>query len=473
MRRPLVSVVIPAYCQAEFVGDAIRSVLTQTYSHSEIIVVDDASPDDTAKVVDQFDDQRVKLIVHEANRRLPAARNTGIEASTGEMIAFLDADDFFHPDKLQAHVEFLLAHEDVGVTYNARFELNHSSTTVREIWRPPSTVGLVDLLLGFPFAPSDMVIRRNWAFQVGLFDPAMGSAEDTDFPCRLALAGCKFAAVDQVLNYRRYHSGRGRQNLAQRLRDVERAQAAIFADPRCPPQAIAIQNTAVKHHLMVIVSLALLQGETELAQEAIRNLARIDLSVLDGHPCELMAFLTMESVADENLDHERLLRRMISQTPVELAWLGAQYDWAVARGYLWRGARAIIWARPVVGQRHLMRAAELHAEIDDSFVQFLTHHLINYEVAFGAAAAYSAMDALSTQLARVGGRAPARRLRASYVVNRAFYKYRAGEYRQVPTMVLQSALNHPAYFVNRGVLSILLRSIAHIVRQPFKGRSMA
>jgi len=99
--------------------------------------------------------------------------------------------------------------------------------------------------------------------------------------------------------------------------------------------------------------------------------------------------------------------------------------------------------------------------------------MINYVVAFGAAAAYSAMDALSTQLASVGGRAPARRLRASYVLNSSFSKYRAGEYRQVPTMVLQSALNHPAYFVNRGVLSILLRSIAHIVRQPFKGRSMA
>lgn len=472
MRRPLVSVVIPAYHQAEFVGEAIRSVLAQTYPNFEIIVVDDASLDHTAEVVSQFKDRRVKLIVHPENRRLSAARNTGIEASAGEIIALLDADDFFHPHKLKAHVDFLLNHEEVGVTYNARFELNHSSRTVREIWRPPLAVNLVDLLLGFPFAPSDMVMRRDWALQVGLFDPAMGSAEDTDFPCRLALAGCKFASVDQVLNYRRYHSGRGRKNLAQRLRDVARAQEAIFADPRCPAEAIAIQDTAIKHHLMVIVSLALLQEETEVAQASICNLARIDFSTLEGNPCELMGFLMMESVADENLDHEILLRRMLSQFPLEMTWLAAQYDWAVARGYLWRGARAVIWDRPDVGQRHLMRAAELHAEIDELFIQFLTHHLINYEVAFGADAAYSRMNALAVQLATVGGRVAAQRLRSSYSVNRAFQKYQAGEHRQVPKIVLQSLANHPAYLTNRGVLSILLRSIACTVRQSFERHSV-
>lgn len=58
----------------------------------------------------------------------------------------------------------------MGGSYNARFELNHSAKTIREIWRPPLNVGLMDLVLGFPFSPSDMEVRREWAFQVGLFE---------------------------------------------------------------------------------------------------------------------------------------------------------------------------------------------------------------------------------------------------------------------------------------------------------------
>jgi glycosyltransferase involved in cell wall biosynthesis len=238
---PLVSVVIPAYNQAAFLGETIRSVLSQTGPRFELIVVNDASLDDTDSVMRQFDDPRITYIVHEKNAGLPSTRNTGIRAAAGELIALLDADDLFLPGKLQAHVAFMAAHPEVNVSYNARFELNHSSATVREIWQPPPTIGLVDLIVGFPFAPSDMMARRAPLLAAGLFDPAMGSAEDTDLPCRLALAGSQFAGIDRVLNSRRYHSGRGRRNLARRRDDVARALDAVFADPRCPPEALAIR----------------------------------------------------------------------------------------------------------------------------------------------------------------------------------------------------------------------------------------
>ena len=223
-------------------------------------------------------------------------------ASRGQVIALLDADDFFDRHKLQMHVDFLDQHAEIGVTYNARFELNHSSSTIREMWCPPLAVGLSDLVLGFPFAPSDMVIRREWATAVGLFDPSKGSAEDTDFPCRLALAGCKFANVGHALNYRRYHSGRGRKNLPGRLNDVAQALEQVFADPRCPDDVLAFRGTAIKHHLMVIVSLALIQEETSLGQKYARELVQVDPSVLEGNPCELVDFLLTESIADENAE---------------------------------------------------------------------------------------------------------------------------------------------------------------------------
>ena len=462
MISPLVSVVIPAYNQAEFLAATIQSVLNQTYQNFEVIVVNDASTDNTEEVIGQFDDPRLKYIVHEENQRLSATRNTGIKASKGKIIFLLDADDLFHPEKLQAHVEFLEKHPEIGVSYNARFELNHSSNTVREMWRPPFTVGLKDLILGFPFSPSDTVVRREWMFQVGLFDPEVGTAEDTDFPCRLALAGCQFAGIDRALIYRRYHSGRGRKNLPGRIADVRRVQAAIFTDPRCPQDVRAIGRLAIKHHLMVVASLALIQTETELAQEYIRELVELDPSVLDGSPCELIEFLLSECIADESIDHEVLLRQIFAQLPRELDWLSSKYDWAVARGFLWKGIRAIIWGREGDGYAHFARAINLHASVDDPLMQLVTYHLLGYEIEFGADAVIRVLSNLSLQINRVIKRG-GDKLEGSYLVNRAFEHYHIGEYKKVPRKVMKALVIDPRYLINRGVLSIFLRSMVKAV----------
>lgn len=459
MKSPLVSVIIPAYNQAEFLAETVQSVLNQTYRNFEIIVVNDASTDNTDEVMAQMTDPRLKYIVHEKNQRLSAARNTGINASKGEIIFLLDADDLFHPEKLQAHVKFLEEHPEIGVSYNARFELNHSSNTVREMWRPPLSVTLKDLILTFPFSPSDTVVRREWAFKAGLFDPSVGTAEDTDFPCRLALSGCRFAGIDRALNYRRYHSGRGRKNLPGRIGDVEQVQAAVFADPRCPQEVRDLGRMAIKHHLMVIVSLALIQNETELAHKYVRELVALDPSVVQGKPCELVDFLHSECIADESVDHEALLRQVFDQFPPELSALSAQYDWAVSRGWLWRGIRAVIWGREADGRAHFSRAVERGADLDESLMQLTTYHLLGYETEFGTEAVMRALSALSPLINQVAGRG-GDRLEASYLINRAFDGYRGGAYKRIPAMVMRAWKKDPSYLGNRGVLSIFLRSMA-------------
>ena len=129
MNDPLVSVIIPAYKQAEFIGAAIRSVLDQTYTNVEVIVVDDVSPDNTADVVRSFDDPRLHYILHDKNRMLAAARNTGMRAAHGEIFALLDADDYFDTKKIAMHVDYLRQNPQVGVSYNARLR-----PLVRQRW---------------------------------------------------------------------------------------------------------------------------------------------------------------------------------------------------------------------------------------------------------------------------------------------------------------------------------------------------
>ena len=201
MNDPLVSVIIPAYKQADFVGAAIRSVLDQTYTNLEVIVVDDVSPDNTADVVRSFDDPRLHYILHDKNRMLAAARNTGMRAARGDLFALLDADDYFDTKKIAMHVDYLRQNPQVGVSYNARYDLLCGSEGVRNSVRVPTALSLADLVLGFPFCPSDMVLRRAWAFAVDLFDESyVHFSEDLDINCRLALAGCRFGGIDRCLN---------------------------------------------------------------------------------------------------------------------------------------------------------------------------------------------------------------------------------------------------------------------------------
>jgi len=321
----------------------------------------------------------------------------------------------------------------------------------------------MDLVLGFPFSPSDTVIRREWAFKVGLFNPEMGSAEDTDFPSRLALAGCQFAGIDRVLNYRRYHAGRGRKNLEGRLGDVERALAAVLVDPRCTADVRAMGSKAIKHHMMVIVSLALMQNETTTAQKYLRKLVELDPAVVEGNPCELVEFLLSELITDDSADHEAMLKNMFAQLPQDFAYLSAQYGWAVQRGLLWKGIRAVIWDRVEQGRAYFKRAAELGATVDEALMQHTTYHLLGFEHERGSDATLKVLLNLRpilNQLTNRGGD----KLEGSYLVNRAFESYRVGEYKQVPGKVLRAWTRDFAYLLNRGVLSIFVRSLVKGLR---------
>src|SRR5215213_3125487 len=99
---PLVSVVIPCYNQAHFLGEAIESVLAQSYPNFEIVVVDDGSTDDTSEVAGSY--PKVRLVRQE-NQGLSGARNAGLARSEGEYVVFLDADDRLRPEALEAHLE--------------------------------------------------------------------------------------------------------------------------------------------------------------------------------------------------------------------------------------------------------------------------------------------------------------------------------------------------------------------------------
>src|SRR5437588_2675056 len=127
--QPLVSIIVPTYNYAHFIGEALESVQYQTYSNWECIVVDDGSTDDTGIIAKQFADKDNRIKYHrQENQGLAAARNTGMANSTGVYFQFLDADDLLEPQKLERQVMFLETHQDVDIVFSdARyFRTGHS-----------------------------------------------------------------------------------------------------------------------------------------------------------------------------------------------------------------------------------------------------------------------------------------------------------------------------------------------------------
>jgi glycosyltransferase involved in cell wall biosynthesis len=183
---PLVSIIIPNYNHARFLGDAIRSVLAQTYRPLEIIVVDDGSTDHSGEVAAGFGDQ-IRYI-YQTNAGLSAARNTGLRAAKGSLIGLLDADDMYEPNFLETLVAALQADPSAdGVYCGYRFvdEANRPLPQIEN--RPiPSADLYAALLDGNFFVPESVFLRRRVYDEVGFFDESLRACEDWDVWLRAA-----------------------------------------------------------------------------------------------------------------------------------------------------------------------------------------------------------------------------------------------------------------------------------------------
>jgi glycosyltransferase involved in cell wall biosynthesis len=197
-------VVIPCYNQAHFLGEAIESVLEQTYPHYEIVVVDDGATDNTSEVASRYPG-KVRLIRQE-NRGLSGARNTGIRHSEGEYVVFLDADDRLLPGALQAGLGcFRQQPECAFVSGHCRFIWADGSFLMET--RPPpirSDIYLTILNRSHFIIPGAVMYQRSVFDTVGWFDPAVNAAADYDLYLRIARAFPVYYHGEVVLEYRRH-----------------------------------------------------------------------------------------------------------------------------------------------------------------------------------------------------------------------------------------------------------------------------
>jgi glycosyltransferase involved in cell wall biosynthesis len=203
-QNPLVSVIIPTYNSCQWVGQAIDSVLGQTYSPIEIFVVDDGSTDDTATYLKARYDKQITYI-YQPNEGAGKARNVGIKHAKGELLAFLDADDVMLPAKIARQVAYFKACPQYAVVYCDFWCVYEDAVNQWQV--PPPKYKLEGvageifhrLLKGNVMIPSAVTVRRECLKAVGEFFEVGQGCEDWDLWLRIASKGYQFGYLDERL----------------------------------------------------------------------------------------------------------------------------------------------------------------------------------------------------------------------------------------------------------------------------------
>ncbi len=213
--RPLVSIIIPVYNGEAFLAKTLLSVFDQDYRPLEVIVVDDGSTDRTAQIARSFGDVQY---IHQPNQGPAYARNRGIAAAQGELLAFLDADDIWLKDKISAQAGYLLEHPECGyVITHMHVELEPGAEWPPNFNRqhyeqdPPCML------------PSALLVRREVLERIGVFDVRYRHANDSDWFFRARDAGVAMGILPRVLLIKRMHTS----NLSREANVAAETMAAV------------------------------------------------------------------------------------------------------------------------------------------------------------------------------------------------------------------------------------------------------
>ncbi len=207
---PLVSVIIPVCNGEKYVVQALESVFKQDYQSFEVILVDDGSTDRTAQIIGKYDNVQY---ISQSNQGVSSARNTGVAASSGEIIAFLDSDDYWPTNRLTVTIRYLDRHPEVGYVLGRQMMFVESGCAVppwvkAEWLTEPQDASNTGVL----------VVRRVTFDRIGLFNKDYKGGEDTEWLVRASEVGVPMARLPEVVLHRRIHGG----NLSVQMRKMRK-----------------------------------------------------------------------------------------------------------------------------------------------------------------------------------------------------------------------------------------------------------
>ncbi len=199
----LVSVIVPVHDGARFVGEALAAIAGQTYETLEVIVIDDGSIDDSARIAATFATRDSRAVVHrQPQGGVAAARNAGLALASGEMLAFCDQDDVWYPEKLERQLAYLDAHPNIGAVMTRQEPFFEDDIVERPPWLKRDKLfgdlgGVLQL---------SALIRREAFELVGGFAESRPGADDLDWFLRARRKGIGIEILPDILVRRRVHA---------------------------------------------------------------------------------------------------------------------------------------------------------------------------------------------------------------------------------------------------------------------------
>ncbi|HXG18411.1 MAG TPA: glycosyltransferase family 2 protein [Methylomirabilota bacterium] len=244
---PKVTAVIPVYNREKYVGEAIDSVLAQTFTDFELLVIDDGSTDRSRKVVQSYRDSRIRLVVNDANQGIPRTRNKGVQLAQGEYLAFLDSDDWAYPERFAKQVAFLDRHPEYAAVGTWAVWMDEEGRSLRRVQRKPVFPDEIAALRLFRQGITNSTsMARTAVLREFEHREKYDLSEDFDLWVRIA-AKHKLAALPEVLVRCRRHKRRISLEQAHRAKDL---RLTIYA-AQLRTLGMAFTDTDLERHLLL------------------------------------------------------------------------------------------------------------------------------------------------------------------------------------------------------------------------------
>ena len=226
-KQPLVSVIITCYNHGQYLTNAIHSIWLQEYPNIEIVVVDDGSTDNTQEVLKKFTDVKK---VYQENKGLAAARNTGITNSSGELLVFLDADDWLLHYAISINLSYLLWNEHLAFVSGAHEKHFMETGKIKDVSQVVDNDHYVHLLHGNYIGMHATVMFRRWVFDTFSFDTSLRACEDYDLYLKISREFPVFYHTHKIAAYRIHSknmSGNSQLMLTSVLKVLRRQEAFL------------------------------------------------------------------------------------------------------------------------------------------------------------------------------------------------------------------------------------------------------
>jgi GT2 family glycosyltransferase len=469
-----ISVIIPTYNRAHSLGDAIDSALNQTLPPDEIIVVDDASTDNTDQVLARYSD-RIRVLRNQTNQGASRSRNLAVQASHGDYIAFLDSDDIFLPKKLALQMDAARKHPDACVIGTGYWLVDQQNRVLFHAGGETPHDPLEKLLIPGWTLCGAALIKRAALISAGGFDEAMLIAEDYELWSRIALQGYDFYFVDQpLLWYRVQAQSLTSQHSALLFTNEMRVITRIIQEvPRIAMNTDLADSAKSLCHLRAAIASgfrnewercdAHLGDAFALKPAWIRDTTKVQDAIL-AHTANPFNRNTLHS-SEAFLQH-------LAQAKLDLSF---RADALLARIYIHAGLLSAAIGDMDEGTFWLNQAKQRDPERFASRSEELAPSMLWLIDEMEHAEARARLECMltATPASQPLRQALLAKVLSDYHLRNAFRHDQRGQRGSVFGEVRRAVAHRPSLICNRGVLALLGRSAARQVASPFSHRTPA